>query len=63
VDFSAIFANSLIRDGGATLISFGVAIAWLRLIDFLAYRGRLESKLSRKIIRRCIMDNGDMKSG
>jgi phytol kinase len=50
VDFSAIFANSLIRDGGVTLFSFGVAIAWLRLINFLAYRGRLEPKLSRKII-------------
>jgi phytol kinase len=50
VDLKAIFANSFIQDGVATLVSFGIVIAWLRLIDFFAYRGRLESKLSRKII-------------
>lgn len=47
---NAILANSWIRQGGATLLSFGIAIAGLRLIEFLADRGRLESKLSRKII-------------
>ncbi|MBD1842171.1 phosphatidate cytidylyltransferase [Cyanobacteria bacterium FACHB-63] len=38
------------RDGAATLLAFGVAISWLRLIELLAARGRLESKLSRKLI-------------
>lgn len=50
MDLKVIFANSFIQDRVATLVSFGVVIVWLRLIDFFAYRGRLESKLSRKII-------------
>lgn len=50
MDLAAIFANPWVRDGAATLVAFSVAIAWLRLIEFLAANGRLESKLSRKII-------------
>ena len=34
----------------ATLFTFLIALAFLRLMDFLAYRGVIESKLSRKII-------------
>jgi phytol kinase len=34
----------------ALLITFFVALAWLRLNDFAAQRGRVESRLSRKII-------------
>jgi phytol kinase len=34
----------------ATLFTFFIALAFLRLMDFLAHRGIIESKLSRKII-------------
>ena len=34
----------------ATLFTFIIAIAFLRLMDFLAHRGLIESKLSRKLI-------------
>lgn len=34
----------------ATLLTFLIAIAFLRLMDFLAHRGVIESKLSRKLI-------------
>ena len=34
----------------ATLLTFIIAIAFLRLMDFLAHRGVIESKLSRKLI-------------
>ena len=34
----------------ATIITFLIAFAFLRLMDFLAHRGVIESKLSRKII-------------
>jgi phytol kinase len=34
----------------ATIATFLIAIAFLRLMDFLAHRGVIESKLSRKII-------------
>ncbi|PWB50844.1 MAG: phosphatidate cytidylyltransferase [Anaerolineales bacterium] len=34
----------------ALVITFVVALAWLRLNDFLAHRGWVESRLSRKII-------------
>jgi phytol kinase len=34
----------------ATLFTFLIAIAFLRLMDFLAHRGIIESKLSRKLI-------------
>jgi len=34
----------------ATFFTFAIALAFLRLMDFLAHRGIIESKLSRKII-------------
>lgn len=34
----------------ATLLTFAVAVTFLRLMDFLAHRGFLESRLSRKLI-------------
>ena len=34
----------------ATLFTFIIALTFLRLMDFLAHRGIIESKLSRKII-------------
>ena len=34
----------------ATLLTFAIAIAFLRLMDFFAHRGFIESKLSRKFI-------------
>lgn len=34
----------------ATLFTFLIALAFLRLMDFLAHRGVIESKLSRKLI-------------
>lgn len=34
----------------ATVITFVIALSWLRLMDFFAHKGMIESKLSRKII-------------
>lgn len=34
----------------ALLFTFAIALAWLRLMDFAAHRGWIESRLSRKII-------------
>ena len=34
----------------ATVLTFAIAIAFLRLMDFFAHRGLIESKLSRKFI-------------
>jgi phytol kinase len=34
----------------ATLLTFAVAVTFLRLMDFLAHRGLIESRLSRKLI-------------
>jgi len=34
----------------ATILTFAIAIAFLRLMDFFAHRGLIESKLSRKFI-------------
>ncbi len=34
----------------ATIITFIFALSWLRLMDFFAHKGMIESKLSRKII-------------
>src|SRR5687768_17185355 len=34
----------------ATLFTFLIAVAFLRLMDFLAHRGIIESRLSRKLI-------------
>ena len=44
------FANPLYQDLVATLITFAVALSWLRVMDFLAHRGLVEQRLSRKII-------------
>jgi phytol kinase len=46
------FPNKLIQDIVATVVTFAVALAWLRIIDTLAAsrRGLIEQKLSRKII-------------
>ena len=34
----------------ATLLTFAVAVFFLRFMDFLAHRGFIESRLSRKLI-------------
>ena len=34
----------------ALILTFALALGWLRLMDFLAHRGLIESRLSRKII-------------
>jgi phytol kinase len=34
----------------ATVITFAISLVWLRLMDFFAHRGWIESRLSRKII-------------
>ena len=34
----------------ALLVTFAISIIWLRSMDYLAYRGWIESRLSRKII-------------
>jgi phytol kinase len=34
----------------ALIITFALALGWLRLMDFFAHRGLIESRLSRKII-------------
>jgi phytol kinase len=39
-----------LQDIVATVVTFGVALAWLRIIDALAHRGLIEQRLSRKII-------------
>jgi len=47
---SPYFTNSWIQDIAALVISFGLALLWLRSMDFLAHRGLIGQKLSRKII-------------
>jgi phytol kinase len=44
------FSNRLHQDLIATLITFAIALTWLRLMDALAHRGLIEQRLSRKII-------------
>ncbi|NJM75718.1 MAG: phosphatidate cytidylyltransferase [Acaryochloridaceae cyanobacterium RU_4_10] len=44
------FQNLLWHDTIATLIALTLAVLWLRMMDAIAYRGWLDSKLSRKII-------------
>jgi phytol kinase len=34
----------------AVIITFAIALGWLRLMDFFAHRGWIESRLSRKLI-------------
>ncbi|ASC71251.1 Phytol kinase [Halomicronema hongdechloris C2206] len=43
-------ANPLLQDGLATLVTFVLALSWLKLMDGLAYRGLLQQTLSRKLI-------------
>jgi phytol kinase len=47
---SSFFTNNWAQDIVATLITFGVALAWLRLMDALAARGVFEQAISRKLI-------------
>jgi phytol kinase len=44
------FPNKIMQDVVATVITFALSLAWLRLLDGLAQRGWLEQRLSRKII-------------
>ena len=44
------FNNNWAQDVVATVITFAVALGWLRLMDALAHRGLIEQRLSRKII-------------
>lgn len=44
------FNNDWAQDVVATVITFAVALGWLRLMDALAHRGLIEQRLSRKII-------------
>jgi len=44
------FANRLTQDIVATIITFAVALVWLRAMDGLAQRGVIDNRLSRKII-------------
>jgi len=48
--FDPYFTNPLYQDLVATLITFVVALSWLRIMDALAHRGLIEPRLSRKII-------------
>lgn len=44
------FQNKIAQDSVATVITFALALGWLRLIDALAVRGLIEQRLSRKVI-------------
>ena len=46
----SFFPNKVLQDIVATITTFAIALAWLRIIDALAQRGIVEQKLSRKII-------------
>jgi phytol kinase len=48
--WSTLFPNAWVQDIVATAITFAIALSWLKLVNFLAQRGWLEQKLSRKII-------------
>jgi len=45
-----VIRSAWAQDVVATLITFAVALGWLRLMDALAHRGWIEQRLSRKII-------------
>lgn len=45
-----LFSNKIIQDIVATIVTLGLCLLWLRLMDVLAHRGLIEQKLSRKII-------------
>ena len=47
---AALFTNSWAQDIVATLLTFAVALAWLRLMDALAARHVISQNLSRKLI-------------
>ncbi len=47
---SSFFTNDWAQDIVATLITFAVALAWLRLMDTLAARGVFAQAISRKLI-------------
>jgi phytol kinase len=44
------FSNKVVQDVVATVLTFAVALVWLRLMDALAQRGVIEPRLSRKVI-------------
>lgn len=44
------FPSPAVQDIVATVLTFGIALAWLRLMDALAHRGVVQPRLSRKII-------------
>jgi phytol kinase len=44
------FADKLLQDIVATIVTFAAALAWLRAMDALAHRGLIAPRLSRKII-------------
>ena len=48
--FDPYFSNKLTQDIVATVVTLAVALLFLRGMDFLAHRGLLEQRLSRKII-------------
>jgi phytol kinase len=50
VELTGVFATLWIREIFVTLFTFGIAVSWLRIINFWAEKGVLESNLSRKII-------------
>ncbi|HET7009375.1 MAG TPA: phosphatidate cytidylyltransferase [Anaerolineales bacterium] len=45
-----LFSSDVLQDAVAMLLTFGVSLAWLRLMDGLAHRGMIEARLSRKVI-------------
>jgi phytol kinase len=45
-----LFPTPGVQDAVATILTFGVSLAWLRGIDALAQRGLVGARLSRKII-------------
>lgn len=44
------FTNKLLQDIIATIVTLAASLVWLRAVDWLAHTGRLEQKLSRKVI-------------
>jgi phytol kinase len=48
--FSSYFEKIWLQDLIALIVSFVLALLWLRIVDFLAHKGLIEQKLSRKII-------------
>jgi phytol kinase len=44
------FTQNWLQDLVATILTFAIALAWLRLLDALAARGVIEQRLSRKLI-------------